>query len=76
MRSYFKSTQRYLGNLALRVRFTIDDIMYHLNRELTLQKIKDKVKEKASAVYDNMACLQTTIRMYAEMRKRPSTYSR
>ena len=70
VRRYFQSTQRYLENVALRVRFTIDDIMYHLKRELTLQTIKENVKEKASKVYDNMACLQTRIAMYAKMRKR------
>ena len=48
VRRYFQSTQRYLENVALRVRFTIDDIMYHLKRELTLQTIKDKVKQKSS----------------------------
>ena len=62
--------------MALRIRFTIDDIFYHLKRELTFQKIKDKIKEKASNIYDNMACLQTRIDNYAEMRKRPIIYSR
>ena len=70
VRRYFYSTRRYFEKLALRIRFTLDDVIHHLKRELTLQKIKEKIEEKTSKMHDNMACLQTRIAMYAKMRKR------
>merc|ERR1719189_2156402 len=76
MRAYFVSARRYFDNLAYRTEATIRDFMYHLKHELTIESIKNKanskkeyIKEKISDLKDNVSCLRTRIKMYAEMKK-------
>ena len=66
VRKYFVGVRRYLDNLAYRIEVALQDFMYHLKHELTVESIKAKVvrkkeylKEKMDDFQDNVSCLRT-----------------
>ena len=66
VRKYFVGARRYFDNLAYRIEVAIQDFMYHLKHELTIESIKTKavnkkeyIKEKISDFKDNVSCLRT-----------------
>ena len=70
MRKYFVSARKYFDNLAFQIEVALQDFMYHLKHELTIESIKTKVlkkkdyvKEKMSDFKDNVSCLRTRIKV-------------
>ena len=66
MRKYFVGVRRYLDNLVSRIEVALQDFMYHLKHELTIESIKAKVvkkkehlKEKMADFQENVSCLRT-----------------
>ena len=62
--------------MAYRIEVALQDFMYYLKHELTIEAIKNKaikkkvyVQEKLSDFKDNVSCLRTRIGMYAERKK-------